>query len=273
MRANTFEKEYYEANSFWEGEMLQDAANNERFDITANLIPAAVLSILDAGCGNGVFVNHLAKKKPELKIHALDRSETALRFVDTDKTQGDLAEMPFADGSFDCISCLEVLEHLPVDSFKKALAELTRVSKKYLLISVPYNEVLEDSYTKCPNCKAIFNYELHLRSFNDDVFKKLFDDYGYRQIKSVKAGMSENFKFHKSYRKLFYSEQFLRWNSPICPICGFTEKAKANNNQPINHQAHFSQKRKLISYLAAIPKMIWPKEKKYYWIIGLFEKV
>ena len=32
------------------------------------------------------------------------------------------------------------------------------------------------------------------------------------------------------------------------------------------------KKRKLISYLSPIPRKIWPKDRKYYWIIGAFER-
>ncbi|MEP7278870.1 MAG: class I SAM-dependent methyltransferase [Bacteroidota bacterium] len=267
---NRFEQKYYESSTFWEGNMLQDAQNMERFEITKALLPADVSSLLDAGCGNGIFINQLSVQRSELSLHAMDRSESALRLVKVDKTIGDLSAMPFENASFDCISCLEVLEHLPIESFENSLKELSRISKKYLLISVPYDERLEDSYTKCPSCRTIFNYEMHLRTFNDDVFKKLLDEYGFKQIKVIKAGMSEHFKFHRSYRKLFYSEQFLVWNSPICPVCGYEDEKEMTHEQSGNDIPRLP--RKLISYLSAVPKIIWPKEKKYYWIIGLFEK-
>jgi len=50
---------------------------------------------------------------------------------------GSVLELPFADNSFDLILCAEVLEHLPFSEFEKALGELRRVSKKYVILSLP----------------------------------------------------------------------------------------------------------------------------------------
>jgi ubiquinone/menaquinone biosynthesis C-methylase UbiE len=50
---------------------------------------------------------------------------------------GSVLELPFNDNSFDLILCSEVLEHLPFFNFKQALGELERVSKKYVILSLP----------------------------------------------------------------------------------------------------------------------------------------
>jgi len=80
-----FEKIYYEEESFWEGEMLNDPENQERFRVTASLIPDSVKSFVDIGCGNGVFLKFLAQNIPQLDLTGVDRSEMALRFVDSKK--------------------------------------------------------------------------------------------------------------------------------------------------------------------------------------------
>ena len=50
--------------------------------------------------------------------------------VDLEKNQ-----IPFPDGSFDCVLCLDVLEH--VDNIHEVFDELCRVTKRYVVISLP----------------------------------------------------------------------------------------------------------------------------------------
>jgi SAM-dependent methyltransferase len=271
-----FERLYYESDSFWQGEMLQDEDNKLRIKFTADLIPANVKTLIDVGCGNGVFVNYLQTSRPNLDIIGMDRSATALKYVRTKKEQGDISNIQFPDKTFDCVTCLEVIEHLPVNIYEKSLEQLARIAKDYLIISVPYNERLEESYNQCPSCKTIFNYQLHLRSYSDEYFKHLFDKFGFECVSTDKLGLSKQFKGHYMFRKLFYKEQFLKWQSPICPICGYQHQASSPT--PVLPQAEKasggpSASRKLISYITWFPKLIWPKEERYYWIIGLFKRV
>ena len=267
-----FEKEYYEAESFWDGENLQDLANQERIRFTSELIPQDVKSIADIGCGNGVFVNYLKEKRTALEILAIDRSLAALKYVKTEKKQGDIAEIPLGNRSVDCSTCLEVIEHLPVTVYEKALNELARISDKYVIISVPYRERLEANYNQCPSCSTIFNYDLHLRNFDDEKMKSLMNDRGYSHVLSHHLGPMVNFKGHYTFRKIFYREQFHQWKSPICPVCGFKEEKRFDVASIHQESSPNGGKRKLISFLTGLPKAVWPKETTYYWIIALYKR-
>ncbi len=177
-----FEKEYYEAGRFWEGEAVQDENNIRRIKETESMIPPDTASLADIGCGNGVFVNYLKEKLPNLNLLAIDRSKTALKFVKTESKEGDIADIPLPDKSYDCVSCLEVIEHLPVGVYKKALSELARISKKYVIISVPYDENLEKNHTQCPQCKSLFNADLHLRNYSDKKMEHLLEELNFECI-------------------------------------------------------------------------------------------
>jgi len=50
-----------------------------------------------------------------------------------------VSHIPFRDGSFDMAVAFQVLEHLPFSWFRPALAELGRVARRRVLISLPDN--------------------------------------------------------------------------------------------------------------------------------------
>ncbi len=50
---------------------------------------------------------------------------------------GTILRLPFHNNSFDVVTCCEVLEHLPYDSFSGALSELRRVCRSWAILSLP----------------------------------------------------------------------------------------------------------------------------------------
>jgi len=87
-------------------------------------------SILDIGIGSAFVARHLMNAGFE--VTTLD--------VDPDlgpACVGSVTRMPFADSSFSVVSCCQVLEHLEFGYFAAALAELRRVARDYVLISLP----------------------------------------------------------------------------------------------------------------------------------------
>ena len=89
--------------------------------------------ILDVGSGAGQIAKHLLKySDPGAQITCIDLSRQMLRRARTRLKSGvpsfvaaDLSALPFADASFDGVTCGYVLEHLPDP--RKGLAELARV--------------------------------------------------------------------------------------------------------------------------------------------------
>lgn len=94
---------------------------------------------LDAGCGEGVILNQfLNARYPSVIGIDLDLERVSYAKA-TNQTsavaQGNLHHIPLAAASVDVVLALEVLEH--VGDPERALAELHRVTHKYVILSVP----------------------------------------------------------------------------------------------------------------------------------------
>jgi ubiquinone/menaquinone biosynthesis C-methylase UbiE len=97
-------------------------------------------SILDVGCGEGFTLNRLKEAGISKKLEGIEYLQAAIdlgkkTYPDIKIIKGTIYELPYEDNAFDLVLCTEVLEHL--DKPQDALKELVRVSKKYLVISVP----------------------------------------------------------------------------------------------------------------------------------------
>lgn len=110
-------------------------------EIDASILVAKRSSILDVGCGEGVVTERLANVSGaptigvDLGDDALEEQWRARQSDSVSFRPASAYELPFADGSFDCVCALEVLEHL--ERPRDALAELSRVARQTLLLSVP----------------------------------------------------------------------------------------------------------------------------------------
>jgi ubiquinone/menaquinone biosynthesis C-methylase UbiE len=93
--------------------------------------------VLDVGAHDG-YVSYLIKGQKK-EVITTDISKASCRRAKTfglDVLVCDVRHLPFRDAVFDCVVGGELLEHLPNMGY--ALAEMQRVSKKRVIISVPH---------------------------------------------------------------------------------------------------------------------------------------
>jgi SAM-dependent methyltransferase len=110
-------------------------ALGERLFRTRRFDLRGMRSILDVGSGAGQIARHLLKySDPGTEVTCIDLSRQMLRRARTrlkssrpSFVTADLSALPFADASFDGVTCGYVLEHLPDP--RMGLAELSRVMK------------------------------------------------------------------------------------------------------------------------------------------------
>lgn len=94
--------------------------------------------ILDAGCGSGRTLDDLAGRGRVAGVDVSPRAVEAARARGhADVHVAAVERLPFADSSFDLVTCLDVIEHTPDD--RATLAELLRVTRPggTLVVTVP----------------------------------------------------------------------------------------------------------------------------------------
>lgn len=114
--------------------------NNFYKDLVSAVKDLEIESVLDVGCGEGFTLNRLKEEGIGKKLEGVDFLDSAIRIgknlhPDLTLKQGNIYELEYKNNSFDLVMATEVLEHL--EDPRKGLKELIRVSKKYLLLSVP----------------------------------------------------------------------------------------------------------------------------------------
>lgn len=122
---------------------LRSYAHYQQYESILKFINSGI-SVLDAGCGEGVLSVMAAKKGADVTGSDISQPNIkrcikyALENEVKDKTNfvvADLEDLPFPDNSFDLVVSSHVLEHIP--NFDKGLKEIMRVSKKRAVIAIP----------------------------------------------------------------------------------------------------------------------------------------
>jgi len=172
------------------------------------LIPNDARCILEVGCAAGMTGRELKKRNGafvagiELNTDAANAAKDVL----DDVVQGDIEkiDLPYSDGSFDCILFADVLEHL-IDPYS-ALAKVQRLLKKggTVVASIPnvqfhgvIHQLIEGNWTY--EKEGILD-ETHLRFFTYKEIEKMFSQAGYaiQKVEEVLDPQYEKFSLNNT---------------------------------------------------------------------------
>lgn len=131
--------------------------------------------ILDVGCGEGFTLDKLKRMQIGRCLEGIDFSSDSLEiakkiFPDLRFAEGNIYNLPYEDRSFDLVICTEVLEHL--ENPKMALREMKRVSKDYLLVSVPHEPwFMLANFLRGKNIRMLGNHPDHVNHWTSRGFQ------------------------------------------------------------------------------------------------------
>ena len=120
--------------------LLQRGFERNLEDLFASTSPQ---SLLDVGCGEGVLTHRWASALAPRRVVGIDLDDPLIAAEWARRQAPNLTyiahraeSLPFADGEFDLVTAIEVLEHVPDP--EHTLAEMARTAGRHVLVSVPH---------------------------------------------------------------------------------------------------------------------------------------
>jgi len=141
-----------------------------RIQILLGALPKDRQTILEIGARHGSITRLLRERFAS--VTALDLEKPSWQLDGVNLVQGDVQKLEFADNSFDCVMCTEVLEHVP--DVVSAAREIQRVARHEMIISVPYRQDTRVGRLTCSNCGKINPPYGHLNRFSEQTLRDLF---------------------------------------------------------------------------------------------------
>ncbi|MCK4735029.1 MAG: methyltransferase domain-containing protein [Methanophagales archaeon] len=159
-------------------------------------------TILEVGIGNKTVSNYLKQFGFDITLCDFDVN------LEPDVV-ADVGDLPFKDDKFDAVLACEILEHIPFEDVSMALSELKRISKKYVIISIPdssfFTELLFNINIPFLN-KKLLHYVLSIPFFTHK-FKKTNEHYwemGYKNYskKQIRKLLKRYFEIKKEFQPI-----------------------------------------------------------------------
>lgn len=183
----------YQHRALLEGPPAQRAWHRIKLNLLEwRFTPQPGESVLEIGCGSGVFANEMARLGA--RVVALDANVEAANYAqktfatkNLSVVRGLMDEIPARDRAFDRVTCLEVIEHVHPPQVRSLLADCYRVLKPggSLLLTTPnYRGLwpLVEWIADRSGSTASMDSDQHVTKFNRPMLRGFLKDAGFVNI-------------------------------------------------------------------------------------------
>lgn len=153
--------------------------------------------ILEIGTGSGAVNDYLRRAGYKITVCDIDKKLKP-------DVIADVKNLPFKENEFDFILCAQVLEHMPFSDFQLSLKNLFRVTKRWVLITLPDYSIFNFfiSFKLIPFIPKItktIKVKLPVKHIFDGNHYWEIDKKGY-PLKKIKSAIKQaGFKIVKNY--------------------------------------------------------------------------
>ncbi len=210
---------HYDRPAPWQ-QLHLGPGEQERVAATLDLVPAPGQQIVDIGAGNGLVTIPL--RAAGHSVVALDLAATPLSTFSGARSVASAAALPLPASSVDGVVCTEVVEHLPGPVRAAALAEMARVARAWVVLSVPNDEVLESIVVRCADCGCTFHPWRHASRFRLRDVEELLRADGFALDLAMPIGPETRYPPQSLARlaQAFGGYMQPSTGSALCPACG-----------------------------------------------------
>lgn len=129
------------------GDIFQAMENANKANPSPQPFPASVIEV-GGGCGDNLRAIDMIyeRSRAPVKLMSCDPNEAARKAMADVATvlPGDLSQLPYSDDSADMVFTSGVLIHVPPAELDRALSEIHRVAKRWILSIEYFNNVPEE---------------------------------------------------------------------------------------------------------------------------------
>ena len=195
-------------------------------------------TVLEVGSANaGVRLYGLTD--PEWRVTVLDRSFDNYGWVGTpppgdDRVEGDARAMTFADGSFDVVVALDLIEHVRPADRAQVLSELARVAARRVIVGCPAGAAAMRADRRLPALYRFFGHPTPswLQEHLDNGFPEPGElEDGLARFGAVTLLSNENARAHLMLMRAHVALHALRPFAALVAVLGATQRPGARGRK------------------------------------------